>query len=118
HFLQKNKNVAHVNYPSLASHPDYELAKKQMRASGGMLSFELIGGFDSAVKFMGKLEFCTIAPTLGDVDTLIVHPASMSHMDISKEERAAIGITDGLIRVSVGIENVEDILGDMEEGIG
>jgi methionine-gamma-lyase len=118
HFLQKNKNVAHVNYPSLVSHPDYELAKKQMRASGGMLSFELIGGFDSAVKFMEKLEFCTIAPTLGDVDTLIVHPASMSHMDISKEEREAIGITDGLIRVSVGIENVEDILGDMEEGIG
>jgi methionine-gamma-lyase len=117
HFLQKNKNVAHVNYPSLVSHPDYELAKKQMRASGGMLSFELIGGFDSAVKFMEKLEFCTIAPTLGDVDTLIVHPASMSHMDISKEEREAIGITDGLIRVSVGIENVEDILGDMESAI-
>jgi methionine-gamma-lyase len=117
HFLQKNKNVAHVNYPSLVSHPDYELAKKQMRASGGMLSFELIGGFDSAVKFMEKLEFCTIAPTLGDVDTLIVHPASMSHMDISKEEREAIGITDGLIRVSVGIENVEDILEDMGNAI-
>jgi methionine-gamma-lyase len=117
HFLQKNKNVAHVNYPSLVSHPDYELAKKQMRASGGMLSFELIGGFDSAVKFMEKLEFCTIAPTLGDVDTLIVHPASMSHMDISKEEREAIGITDGLIRVSVGIENVEDILEDMGSAI-
>ena len=66
---------------------------------------------------MEKLEFCTIAPTLGDVDTLIVHPASMSHMDISKEEREAIGITDGLIRVSVGIENVEDILEDMGNAI-
>ena len=117
-FLQKNKKVAHVNYPSLESHPDFDLAKKQMRGSGGMLSFELEGGFDSAVKFMDRLQFCTIAPTLGDVDTLIVHPASMSHTDIPKAEREAVGITDGLIRVSVGIENVEDILGDVGEAIG
>ena len=82
-----------------------------------MLSFELEGGFDSAVKFMKRLQFCTLAPTLGDVDTLIVHPASMSHMDIPKAEREAVGITDGLIRVSVGIENVEDILGDIGNAI-
>lgn len=117
HFLQKNKNVAQVNYPSLESHPDFDLAKKQMRASGGMLSFELVGGFDSAVKFMKRLEFCTIAPTLGDVDTLIVHPASMSHMNIPKVEREAVGITDGLIRVSVGIEHVDDILEDINQSI-
>lgn len=118
HFLQKNNKVTHVNYPSLKTHPDFDLAKKQMRGSGGMLSFELQGGFDAAVKFVERLQFCTIAPTLGDVDTLIVHPASMSHLDIPKAEREAVGITDGLIRVSVGIENVEDILRDMEQGIG
>ncbi len=117
HFLQENKKVAHVNHPSLTTHPDFELAKKQMRGSGGMLSFELEGGLESAVKFMERLQFCTIAPTLGDVDTLIVHPASMSHMNIPKAEREAVGITDGLIRVSVGIENVEDILTDMEKAI-
>lgn len=117
HYLQGNNKVTHVNHPSLETHPDFELAKKQMRGSGGMLSFELEGGFDAAVKFMERLQFCTIAPTLGDVDTLIVHPASMSHMDIPKEEREAVGITDGLIRVSVGIENVEDILRDVGNGI-
>ena len=96
---------------------DFELAKKQMRGAGGMLSFELEGGFTAAVKFMGRLQFCTLAPTLGDVDTLIVHPASMSHMDIPKVEREAVGISDGLIRVSVGIENVKDILKDIEQAI-
>lgn len=117
HFLQKNKNVAHVNYPSLSTHPDFDLAKKQMRASGGMLSFELKGGFDAGLQFMNRLKFCTIAPTLGDVDTLIVHPASMSHMNIPKAKREAVGITDGLIRVSVGIENVQDIISDIEQAI-
>lgn len=117
HFLQKNSKVAHVNYPSLSTHPDFDLAKKQMRASGGMLSFELVGGFEAGLQFMDKLEFCTIAPTLGDVDTLIVHPASMSHMNIPKAEREAVGITDGLIRVSVGIENMEDIISDLENAI-
>lgn len=117
HFLEKNEKVEQVNYPALTSHPSFELAKKQMRNAGGMLSFELVGGFDAAVKFMNKLQFCTIAPTLGDVDTLIVHPASMSHMNIPKEEREAVGITDGLIRVSVGIESVEDILNDVKQAI-
>ena len=117
-FLQNNKKVVRVNHPSLESHPDFDLAKKQMNGSGGMLSFELEGGFDAGLKFMDKLEFCTIAPTLGDVDTLVVHPASMSHMNIPKTEREAVGITDGLIRVSVGIENVEDIIEDVSLAIG
>ena len=116
-FLQKNKKVAHVNHPSLRTHPDFDLAKKQMRGLGGMLSFELEGGFEAALKFMEQVEFCTIAPTLGDVDTLIVHPASMSHLNIPKAEREAVGITDGLIRLSVGIENVEDILADLDSAI-
>ena len=116
-FLQKNTKVKLVNYPGLETHPDFELAKKQMKDFGGMLSFELEGGFDAGLKFMDKLQFCTIAPTLGDVDTLIVHPASMSHMNIPKPEREAVGITDGLIRVSVGIENVEDIIADIENAM-
>lgn len=117
-FLENNKKVVRANHPSLVSHPDFDLAKKQMSGSGGMLSFELEGGFDAGLKFMDKLEFCTIAPTLGDVDTLVVHPASMSHMNIPKAEREAVGITDGLIRVSVGIENVEDIIEDVSKAIG
>ena len=116
-YLNEHNKVIHVNHLSLKAHPDFELAKKQMRGAGGMLSFELEGGFTAAVKFMGRLQFCTLAPTLGDVDTLIVHPASMSHMDIPKVEREAVGISDGLIRVSVGIENVKDILKDIEQAI-
>ncbi len=118
HFLQKNNQVKKVNYPSLDSHPDFDLAKKQMSGSGGMLSFELKGGFESGLRFVDQLDFCTIAPTLGDVDTLVVHPASMSHMSIPKEEREKVGITDGLIRISVGIESIQDILNDVECAFG
>ncbi|MEM6964805.1 MAG: aminotransferase class I/II-fold pyridoxal phosphate-dependent enzyme [Bacteroidota bacterium] len=116
-YLSQHPQVKQVNHPSLQSHPDYELAKKQMRAAGGMLSFELMGGFEAGLQFMDHLKFCTIAPTLGDVDTLIVHPASMSHLNIPKAAREAVGITDGLIRISVGIENVEDIIDDLAQAI-
>ena len=78
--------------------------KKQMNAFGGMLSFELKGGIEAGISFMNKINFCTLAPTLGDVDTLILHPASMSHLNIPKEVRERNGITDGLIRLSVGVE--------------
>ena len=116
-FLQNHPKVKQVNYPGLVTHPDYELAKTQMRQFGGMLSFELIGGFESAIKFMNAVQMCTIAPTLGDVDTLLMHPASMSHLKIPKDIREKHGITDGLIRISVGIEAVEDIIADLEEAI-
>jgi len=116
-FLQENNKIEKVNHPSLAIYPDFDLAKKQMRRSGGMLSFELKGGFEAGLQFVDRLKFCTIAPTLGDVDTLVVHPASMSHMNIPKEERERVGITDGLIRMSVGIENVQDILNDVAAGL-
>jgi methionine-gamma-lyase len=82
-----------------------------------MLSFELKGGLDAGIAFMNKIKFCTLAPTLGDVDTLILHPASMSHINIPKEVRLENGITDGLIRLSVGIEEVEDIVGDLEQAM-
>ena len=116
-FLNKNNQVALVNHPSLSSHPSYDLAKKQMRRAGGMLSFELKGGFEAGLDFMNKIRFCKIAPTLGDVDTLIVHPASMSHLSIPKAIREKVGITDGLIRISVGIENVEDIITDLDHAL-
>ncbi len=116
-FLEDHSKVKCVNYVGLPSHPDHELAKKQMNDFGGMLSFELIGGLDAGIRFMDKIRFCTLAPTLGDVDTLILHPASMSHINVDKEIRIRNGITDGLIRLSVGIENVEDILNDLDNAL-
>ena len=116
-FLNKNNKVALVNHPSLPSHPSHLLAKKQMRRAGGMLSFELKGGFEAGLNFMNNISFCKIAPTLGDVDTLIVHPASMSHLSIPKAVREKVGITDGLIRISVGIEDVKDIVRDLEKAL-
>jgi methionine-gamma-lyase len=117
-YLEKHPKVERVNYNGLESHPDHAIAIKQMRAFGGMLSFELKGGLDDGIAFMNKIQFCTLAPTLGDVDTLILHPASMSHINIPKEIRLRNGITDGLVRLSVGIENVEDIIADLEQAMG
>lgn len=116
-FLEKHHKVEKVNYAGLPSHEDYALAVKQMKKFGGMLSFELKGGMEAGIKFMNKINFCTLAPTLGDVDTLILHPASMSHINIPKEIRLRNGITDGLIRLSVGIEDVEDILEDLDQAM-
>lgn len=118
-FLEKHPAVERVNYPGLPSHPDHELAKLQMRGGfGGMLSFELKGGLEAGIACMNRIKFCTLAPTLGDVDTLILHPASSSHVAVPKEVRMQNGITDGLVRVSVGIENVGDIIGDLAGAMG
>jgi len=117
-WLEQHPAVARVNYPGLPSHPDHQLAKRQMRGFGGMLSFELGGGLEAGLHCMNRIRFCTLAPTLGDVDTLILHPASSSHLNVSKEIREKNGITDGMIRVSVGIEHVGDIIADLEQAIG
>ena len=117
-FLSNHPKVNYVNYCGLESHPDHELAKRQMSGFGAMMSFELDGGFRAGIDFMNRIEFCTLAPTLGDVDTLIVHPASMSHGNIPKEIRESTGVTDGLIRLSVGIEEPEDICNDLEQALG
>jgi methionine-gamma-lyase len=116
-FLESESKVIRVNYCGLPSHPDYDIAKKQMRAFGGMLSFELEGGLAAGIRFMNAIKTCTLAPTLGDVDTLILHPASMSHLNVPKEIRLSNGITDGLIRLSVGIEHVEDIIQDLKQAL-
>lgn len=116
-FLQQQPAVAKVNYPGLESHPDHALARRQMRNFGGMLSFELAAGYDAAIACMNQLTFCSLAPTLGDVDTLILHPASSSHLNIPKELRLQNGISDGLVRVSVGIEDLSDLIADFQKGL-
>ncbi len=116
-FLEKHPSVLQVNYTGLKSHPDHITAHKQMKHPGAVMSFELKGGLESGKKFIDKLQMCVRAISLGTVDTLLSHPASMSHKGVSEEERAQFGITDGLIRLSVGIENIEDILNDFEQAL-
>jgi len=117
-FLKSHPNVDHVNYPRLESHPQYELCLKQMKnGGGGMLSFTVKGGITFAMKVMDKLKIATHAPTLGDVDTLVLHPASSSHLNVDKEQREREGVSDGLIRVSVGIENVADLIEDFNNAL-
>jgi methionine-gamma-lyase len=115
--LADHSKVIRVNYPGLESHPDYSIAVKQMKAFGGMMSFELAGGMEAALITMNKLKFCSLAPTLGDVDTLVLHPASSSHLKVDPEIRRKAGISDGLIRISVGIEDPQDILEDLFQAI-
>ena len=117
-FLEKNPAVSRVNYAGLSSHPDFAVAKKQMRHPGGMLSFELKKGLQGGIEFMDKLKMCLRTVSLGTVDTLLSHPASMTHYSVPKEQREKYGITDGLIRMNVGIENIEDIIADLEQALG
>ena len=116
-YLSEHPKVGTVNYNGLTTHPDHELARTQMKGFGGMLSFEIKAGMEAALKFMNKLNFCSLAPTLGDVDTLILHPATSSHLNVDRELREANGITDGLVRVSVGIEDINDIISDIEQAL-
>lgn len=113
-YLNSHQKVRKVNYPGLKEHPQHELAKKQMFGLGGMLSFEIKGNLKESKKFLENLNIISLAESLGGVDSLIEHPALMTHASISKEEREKIGITDSLIRLSVGIENVEDLIYDLE----
>ncbi len=107
--------VSRVLYPGLESHPQHELAKSQMDGFGALLSFELAGGYAAAVKLLNSVHTCTLAVSLGGLETLIQHPASMTHASVPKQVRENVGISDGLIRLSVGCEDVEDILKDFEE---
>lgn len=117
-FLAGEPQVVKVNYPGLPGHPDEATIKAQMSLMGGMLSFELGGGTAAGMDFMNRIKFCTLTPTLGDVDTLVLHPATMSHRGVAPEVRRAHGISDGLIRLSVGVEAVADIIADLEQAIG
>lgn len=116
-YLQNHDRVVHVNYNGLSSHADHELATKQMSLYGGMLSFMVNGTQKNALAVIDKLQYCTHAPTLGDVDTLVLHPATSSHLNIDKEVRESNGITDNMIRVSVGIEDPDDLIADFAQAL-
>jgi methionine-gamma-lyase len=116
-FLEGHSAVEKVYYPGLKSFPQYELAKKQMSLPGAVIAFEVKGGIEEGKKVINSTELCKIAVSLGDAETLIQHPASMTHSPYTKEEREIAGISDGLIRVAVGLENVEDIINDLEKAL-
>jgi methionine-gamma-lyase len=117
-FLESHPAVARVNYTGLSSHPDHYTAMKQMRHPGPMLSFELKGGLQGGINFMNKLQMCVRTVSLGTCDTLLSHPASMTHYSVPKEEKEKYGITEGLIRMNVGIETIQDILNDLDQALG
>ncbi len=118
HFLAAHPAVAQVYYPGLPAHPQHELAQRQMPGGfGGMLAFEMQGGYDAAYRAIGRTEICLLAVSLGGVETLITHPASMIHAHQSATQRAAAGISPGLIRLSVGVEDVEDIIADLDQAL-
>ena len=116
-FLENHPKVKWVKYPGLKSYSQYELAKKQMNGFGAMLSFELNDGYEAGKELMNRVELCVLAVSLGGVETLIQHPASMTHSKMEKSSREKAGITDGLVRLSVGIENVEDLIDDLKQAL-
>ena len=116
-YLESHQAIEKVIYPGLKSHPQHDIAKKQMREFGGMISIVLKGGLDSATKFLEKTEIFSLAESLGGVESLIEHPAIMTHASIPKEVREAIGISDGLVRLSVGIESIEDLIEDIDKSL-
>ena len=116
-FLEKHPNVNLVKYPFLKSHPQYEIAKKQMRLGGNIVAFEIKGGLENGREFLDKIKLCTLSANLGDTRTIVTHPASTTHSKLSVEERFAVGITDGLVRVSVGLESVKDVIADLNQAL-
>jgi methionine-gamma-lyase len=116
-YLETNPAIKTVHYLGLKSHPDHALAKRQMKDFGGVLAFELKDGYKAGLKLMKKIKFCRLTASLGTIDTLLQHPASMSHSFVPKKQREEYGITDGLVRVSVGIEDVSDIIADLEQAL-
>ena len=116
-YLEKHPLVKSISFPGLKSHPQYELAKKQQKGPGGMITFEVEGGLEAGQVLMNSVKLCQLAVSLGGVESLIQHPASMTHFSMGKEGRVAAGISDGLVRLSVGIENVNDIISDLDNAL-
>ncbi len=116
-WLESRPEVAWVNYPGLSSHPQHRLMEEQMRGPGSMISFGLKGGYEAGLILINNVKLCTLAVSLGGIETLIQHPASMTHASVPREERLRVGLTDGLVRLSVGIENVEDLIADLEQAL-
>jgi O-succinylhomoserine sulfhydrylase len=116
-FLESHPQVNKVKYPFLKSHPQYEIAKKQMKLGGNIVAFEIKGGIEAGRAFLDKIKLCSLSPNLGDTRTIVTHPASTTHSKLSEEERLAVSITDGLVRVSVGLETVEDVIADLKQAL-
>jgi methionine-gamma-lyase len=116
-WLESQDKVKRVFYPGLPSHPQHELARKQMTKCGGMVSFEVAGGEEGARGLLENIKLCSLAVSLGGPETLLEHPATMSHLKMSPEERAALGISDGLIRMSVGLEDDDDLIEDLSSAL-
>jgi len=116
-WLEGHPKVARLSYPGLPSHPQHAVAKRQMSGFSGMITFELKGGFEAGVALMNGLRLCALAESLGAVETMVTHPASMTHAEVPKDQRMRCGITDGLVRLSVGIEDSADIIADLEQAL-
>lgn len=116
--LERHPKIERVIYPFLSSHPDHEIARRQMKKGGGLVAFEIRGGVAAGRQFLDNLKMCSLSANLGDTRTIATHPASTTHAKLTPEARAAAGITDGLIRISVGLEHIEDILEDLNQAIG
>jgi cystathionine beta-lyase/cystathionine gamma-synthase len=116
-YLERHPKIARVSYPGLPSHPQHAIARAQMSGFSGMISFELKGGISAGRSLMNNVKLCALAESLGSVETMITHPATMTHVDVPPAERHARGLTDGLVRLSVGIEDVEDIVADLDQAL-
>ncbi len=116
-FLESHEKVNSVKYPFLKSHPQYEVAKQQMKLGGNVVAFEVRGGVEAGRKFLDAIKLCSLSANLGDTRTIITHPASTTHSKLSEEERMEVSITDGLVRISVGLEYVQDIIEDLEQAL-
>jgi O-succinylhomoserine sulfhydrylase len=116
-FLLERTEINQVIYPFLPAHPQYEIAKRQMKYGGGIVSFEIKGGLKAAMSFLNELKFCSLSSNLGDTRTILTHPASTTHSRLSPDDKKAVGITDGLIRISVGLEHIDDIKADLVQAM-
>ena len=116
-FLEKHRGVETVIYPGLASHPQHDLARRQMKGAGGIVSVRIRGGLEGTKQFLKKLEIFSLAESLGGVESLVNHPAIMTHASVPAENRAKLGITDNLVRLSVGIEDIDDLIADLDAAL-
>jgi O-succinylhomoserine sulfhydrylase len=116
-FLETHEHVSWVKYPFLKSHPQYETAKKQMKLGGNIIAFEVKGGISAGRDFLNKIKMCSLSANLGDTRTIVTHPASTTHSKLSEADRLEVSITDGLVRISVGLEHIDDIIGDLYQAL-
>ncbi|MCK8480870.1 trans-sulfuration enzyme family protein [Psychroserpens algicola] len=116
-FLEKHHNINLVKYPFLKSHPQYDMAKKQMKLGGNVVAFEVKGGLEAGREFLNRIALCSLSANLGDTRTIVTHPASTTHSKLTEADRLEVGITDGLVRISVGLENVADIIADLNQAL-